>query len=345
MWNCAYYRRLMDLGLTLGYWNRAMPADLVDLFKAADQLGYDAVWTAESWGSDAFSPLVLAAAHTENIKLGTGVVQLSARTPSATAMHAVTLDHISNGRVILGLGVSGPQVVEGWYGMPSRKPLARTREYVEILRRAFEREGPLEFQGEHYQLPYTGEGAEGLGKPLTIMTHPLRQIPIWIGAEGPKNVVQTTEIADGWLPLYYSPWRPEVYHEQIKDRKIGFEIGVNVTFKVHDDVEAALLPTKGMLAFYIGGMGAKGQNYHTKLMARMGFEEQAYKIQDLFMEGRREEAVMEVPTEFADEISIVGSVERIKDRLQAWEESAVTMINVAPRTVDELRVVAELVKG
>ena len=335
----------MDLGLTLGYWNRAMPADLVDLFTAADQLGYDAVWTAESWGSDAFSPLVLAAAHTENIKLGTGVVQLSARTPSATAMHAVTLDHISNGRVILGLGVSGPQVVEGWYGMPSRKPLARTREYVEILRRAFEREGPLEFQGEHYQLPYTGEGAEGLGKPLKIMTHPLRQIPIWIGAEGPKNVAQTAEIADGWLPLYYSPWRPEVYHEQIKDRKVGFEIGVNVTFKVHDDVEAALLPTKGMLAFYIGGMGAKGQNYHTKLMARMGFEEQAYKIQDLFMDGRREEAVMEVPTEFADEISIVGSVERIKDRLQAWEESAVTMINVAPRTVDELRVIAELVKG
>ncbi|MGA0237868.1 MAG: LLM class F420-dependent oxidoreductase [Acidimicrobiales bacterium] len=335
----------MELGLTLGYWNRAMPADLVDWFKAADQLGYDAVWTAESWGSDAFSPLVLAAAHTEHIKLGTGVVQLSARTPAATAMHAVTLDHISNGRVILGLGVSGPQVVEGWYGMPSRRPLARTREYVEILRRAFEREGPLEFQGEHYQLPYTGEGSEGLGKPLKIMTHPLRQIPIWIGAEGPKNVAQTTEIADGWLPLYYSPWRPEVYHEQIKDRKLGFGIGVNVTFKIHDDVEAALLPTKGMLAFYIGGMGAKGQNYHTKLMARMGFEEQAYKIQELFMDGRRDEAVMEVPTEFADEISIVGSVERIKDRLQAWEESAVTMINVAPRSVDELRVIAELVKG
>jgi len=334
----------MDLGLTLGYWNRAMPTDLVDLFKAADQLGYDAVWSAESWGSDAFSPLVLAAAHTENIKLGTGVVQLSARTPSATAMHAVTLDHISNGRVILGLGVSGPQVVEGWYGMPSRRPLARTREYVEILRRAFEREGPLEFQGEHYQLPYTGDGAEGLGQPLKIMTHPLRQIPIWIGAEGPKNVAQTTEIADGWLPLYYSPWRPEVYHEQIKDRKLGFEIGVNVTFKIHDDVEAALLPTKAMLAFYIGGMGAKGQNYHTKLMARMGFEEQAYKIQELFMDGRREEAVIEVPTEFADEISIVGSVERIKDRLQAWEESAVTMINVAPRSVDELRMIAELVK-
>lgn len=335
----------MDLGLSLGYWGRAMPADLVATLTAADQLGYDAVWTAESWGSDAFSPLVLAAAHTERIKLGTGVVQMSARTPAATAMQAVTLDHISNGRVILGLGVSGPQVVEGWYGQPSRKPLARTREYVEILRRAFRREGPLEFEGEHFQLPYTGDGAEGLGKPLKIMTHPLREIPIWIGAEGPKNVTQTTEIADGWLPLYYSPWRPEVYHDQIKDRPIGFEIGVNVTFRVTDDVEAALLPTRGSLAFYIGGMGARGQNYHTKLMARMGFEEQAYKIQDLFLEGRRDEAVMEVPIEFADELSLVGSVDRIKDRLQAWEESAVTMINVAPRSTDELRQIAEIVKG
>ena len=335
----------MDLGLTLGYWNRAMPADRVDLFTAADRLGYDAVWTAESRGSDAFSPLVLAAAHTENIKLGTGVVQMSARTPSATAMHAVTLDHISNGRVILGLGVSGPQVVEGWYGQPSRKPLARTREYVEILRRAFRREGPLEFAGEHYQLPYTGDGAEGLGKPLKIMTHPLREIPIWIGAEGPKNVTQTTEIADGWLPLYYSPWRPEVYHDQIKDRKVGFEIAVNVAFKVTDDVEAALLPTRGSLAFYIGGMGAKGQNYHTKLMARMGFEEEAYKIQDLFFEGKRDEAIATVPTEFADEISLVGSVERIRDRLQAWEESPVTMLNVAARTPEEIRQLADVVKG
>ena len=335
----------MELGLTLGYWGRAMPTDLIKIAKAADQAGYDAMWSAESWGSDAFSPLVLAAAHTENIKLGTGVVQLSARTPTATAMQAVTLDHISNGRLILGLGVSGPQVVEGWYGMPSRKPLARTREYVEILRRAFRREGPLEFDGEHYQLPYAGEGAEGLGKPLKIMTHPLREIPIWIGAEGPKNVAQTAEIADGWLPLYYSPWRAEVYHDQIKDRKVGFEIAVNVRFKVHDDVEEALFPTKASLAFYIGGMGAKGQNYHTKLMARMGFEEQAYKIQDLFFEGKRDEAIHEVPTEFADELSLVGSVERIKDRLQAWDESAVTMINVAPQSVDEVHQIAEIVKG
>jgi len=235
--------------------------------------------------------------------------------------------------------------VEGWYGMPSKRPLARTREYVAILRQIFAREEPVTFAGEHYHLPFHGEGSEGLGRPLKVMTHPLREIPIWIGAEGPKNVAQTVEIADGWFPLYYSPWRAEVYHDQIKDRKPGFEIAVNVSLRVHDDVEEALWPTKAMLGFYIGGMGAKGQNYHTKLMARMGFEEQAFRIQDLFMEGRRDEAIAAVPTEFADEISLVGSVERIKDRLQAWEESAVTMLNVAPRSVEEVRLLAELVKG
>jgi len=335
----------MELGLTWGYWGRGMPDDLVKLSVAAENAGFDAVWSAESWGSDAFSPLVLIAANTERIKLGTGVVQLSARTPTATAMHAVTLDHISGGRMILGLGVSGPQVVEGWYGMPSRRPLARTREYVEILRRAFRREDRLEFQGDHFQLPFNGDGSVGLGKSLKIMTHPLREIPIWIGAEGPKNVAQTVEIADGWLPLYFTPFRPEVYDEQLRDRREGFEIAVNVFMQVNDDVEEALWPTKASLGFYVGGMGAKGQNYHTELMARMGYEEAAYRIQDLFMEGRRDEAIAAVPTEFADEISLVGSVERIRDRLQAWEESPVTMINVAARSVSEMQQLAAIVKG
>ena len=334
----------MQLGLTWGYWGRGMPDGLVEVTVAAEREGFDAVWTAESWGSDAFT-LALLAAHTERIRLGTGVVQLSARTPTATAMHAVTLDHISKGRVILGLGVSGPQVVEGWYGGPSRHPLARTREYVEILRRAFRRDGPLEFAGEHFQHPYTGDGAEGLGRPLKIMTHPLREIPIWIGAEGPKNVVQTASIADGWLPLYYSPFRPDVYADQIAHAPSAFEIGVNVSMRVDDDIEAALLPTKASLGFYIGGMGAKGQNYHTKLMARMGYEEAAYRIQDLFLEGKRDEAIAAVPTEFADEIALVGPAARIRDRLQAWEESPVTMLNVAARSVDEVRQVVELVKG
>ncbi len=335
----------MQLGLTWGYWGRGMPDNLIELTKAAEQAGFDAVWTAEAWGSDAFTPLALLAAHTERIRLGTGVVQLSARSPAATAMTAVTLDHISAGRLILGLGVSGPQVVEGWYGAPSRWPLARTREYVEVLRRAFRRGGPLEFNGDHFQLPFTGNGSTGLGKPLKIMTHPLREIPIWIGAEGPLNVAQTCEIADGWLPLYYSPWRPEVYHDQIRNRPDSFEIAVNVTMKVHSDVPEALAATRATLAFYIGGMGAKGRNYHTNLMARMGYEAEAYRIQDLFLAGKREEAIAAVPMEFADEISLVGSPDRIRDRVQAWEESAVTMLNVAPRTVDEVRLFAQLVKG
>ena len=322
-----------------------MPADFVEITKAAEDAGFDAVFSSESWGSDAFTPLAFLAAHTERIRLGTGVAQISARTPAATAMHAVTLDQVSAGRVILGLGVSDPRVVEGWYGMPARKPLDRSREYVEILRQVFRGEGPLEYDGEHYQLPFSGRGAEGLGEPLKIMARPQREIPIWIGAEGPKNVAQTCEIADGWFPLYYSPWRADVYHDQIKDRPLGFEISVNVTMQITDDVEAALESVRVKLARCIGAMGATGQNYHTALMSRMGFEEAAHKIQDLFLEGHQDEAVAVVPIEFADELSLVGSIDRIKDRLQAWEESAVTMINVRPRSIPELHQIAELVKG
>ncbi len=322
-----------------------MPEGLVQQAVDAENAGFDAVWTGESWGSDAFSPLVLIAAHTKRVRLGTGVVQIAARTPTATAMHAVTLDHISGGRAILGLGVSGPQVVEGWYGMPSRWPLARTREYVAILRQVFEREGRLIHQGDHYRHPYTGPGATGLGKALKIMTHPLGRIPVFIGAEGPRNVAQTVAIADGWLPLYYSPFRPEVYADQLAGAPDGFEIAVHVNFRVGDDIEAALAPTKATLGFYIGGMGAKGQNYHTKLMARMGFEEEAHKIQDLFMAGRRHEAVAAVPTEFADEISLVGPPGRIAERLEAWRRTPVTMINVAARSPAECRLAVDLIKG
>ena len=339
----------MKLGLSLGYWGAQPPTDLVPLVQEAERLGYDAVWTAECWGSDAFSPLVYLAAHTERIRLGTGIVQMAARTPTATAMHAVTLDHLSDGRLILGLGVSGPQVVEGWYGQPSNRPLARTREYVEVLRRAFRRDDHLSFDGEFHQHPYTGGGSSGLGKPLKVMTHPLRaDIPIFIGAEGPKNVTQTAEIADGWLPLYYSPYRREVYADQLASRPDHFEIALNLAVTVTKDdsadaISAALLPIKAMLGFYIGGMGAKGQNYHTKLMARMGFEAEAHRIQDLFLEGRRDEAVATVPDGFADEISLVGTTERIRERLGAFADSPVTMLNVAPRSTGHLRQVAELI--
>ena len=338
----------MKLGLVWGYWSRGMPEGFVPLTQEAERLGYDSVWTADSWGSDAFSPLVWLAAHTERIRLGTGIVQLAARTPTATAMQAVTADHLSNQRLILGLGVSGPQVVEGWYGQPGNRPLARTREYVEILRRVFARDGYLTFEGDYYNHPYKGD--TGLGKPLKIMTHPPRaDIPIFIGAEGPKNIAQTVEIADGWLPLYYSPFRPEVYAESIAGRSDDFEITVHTTIKVtgdsYEELAEALFPTKASLGFYIGGMGAKGQNYHTKLMARMGFEEEAHHIQDLFFEGRREEAIAAVPDQFADEISLVGSPERIRDRLAAWEESPITGINVGARSAEELRTIAEVILG
>jgi F420-dependent oxidoreductase-like protein len=336
----------MKLGLVFGYWG-AQPADnYIPLAQEAERAGWDSVWVAESWGNDAFTFAAWVASNTSKIQIGTGVVQIAARTPTATAMAATTIDHISKGRFILGLGVSGPQVVEGWYGRPSNKPLARTREYVEVIRKALRREGPLTNDGEFYPLPYRGEGSVGLGKPLKIMTHPLRaDIPIYLGAEGPKNVAQTAEIADGWLPLYYSPYRPEVYADQLVAAKPGFEIASLVNFTITDDVSAGLWPVKASLGFYIGGMGAKGQNYHTKLMARMGYEEEAYKIQDLFFAGKRDEAIAAVPDEFCDEISLVGPPSRIKQRLEAWRDSPVTQLLVGGRDAEQMRQIAELVKG
>jgi F420-dependent oxidoreductase-like protein len=336
----------LKLGLIWGYWGQLPPPDLLEKTKLAEDLGFDSVWSAEAWGSDAFTPLAYLAGHTERIKLGTSVVQLSARTPTATAMSAITLDHLSNGRLVLGLGVSGPQVVEGWYGQPYRKPLARTREYVEIIRRVMAREEPLEFDGEFYQHPYHGPGSVGLGKPLKAITHPLRrEIPIFLGAEGPKNVAMTAEIADGWIPLYYSPFRQEVYAEHLAGAGEGFEVVAMANLAVTDDIEAALAPVKMMLAFYIGGMGAKGQNFHTQLMARMGFEEEAFAIQDLFFEGRRDEAIALVPDEFADEISLVGPKERILERLEVWRNSPVTTVTMYPSSPAQLRAAADLVLG
>jgi F420-dependent oxidoreductase-like protein len=336
----------VKLGLVLGYWGAAPPDGFVERVQEAERLGFDSVWVAESWGNDAFTYAAYVAAATKTIKIGTGVVQMAARTPTATAMAAVTLDHLSGGRLILGLGVSGPQVVEGWYGRPSTQPLARTREYVQVIRAALRRDGPLTFDGAFYPLPYRGEGATGLGKPLKIMTHPLRaDVPIFIGAEGPKNVAQTAEIADGWLPLYYSPYRQDVYAGQLAAARPGFEVAALATFTVTDDVAAGLWPVKATLGFYIGGMGAKGQNYHTKLMARMGFEEEAYRIQDLFFAGRRDEAIAAVPDDFADEISLVGPPARIKERLGAWRTSPVTTLLVATRSAEELKVIRDLVLG
>jgi F420-dependent oxidoreductase-like protein len=334
----------MRLGLQLGYWGAQPNPFAVALAQEAERLDFDSVWTAEAWGSDAFTPAAWIGAHTERIRLCTGIVQISARTPASCAMHALTLDHLSGGRFTLGLGVSGPQVVEGWYGQPFGKPLARTREYVEIVRRILRREEPVAFAGEHFRMPYDGPNSWGLGKPLRSITHPLRaDLPILLGAEGPKNIALATEIADGWMPLYFSPFRQDVYADALAGMKPGFEICVNAMgVKVTDDIEEGLMSTKAGLAFYIGGMGAKSRNFHMELMSRMGFEAEAKKIQELFFEGRREEAIPLVPTQFADEISLVGPRERIRDRLEAWKESPVTTI-IVNGDFDTLRAMAEIV--
>lgn len=336
----------MKIGLQLGYWGAGPDPKMVEVAQEAERLGYDAIFTAEAWGSDVFTPLAWIGAHTSKIRLGTGIAQLSARTPTATAMAALTLDHLSKGRMILGLGVSGPQVVEGWYGQPFAKPLSRTREYVNIVRQVLAREAPVTNDGPHYPLPYTGEGSWGLGKPLKPITHPLRSdLPIFLGAEGPKNVTMTAEIADGWLPLYYSPYRQDVYSDQIKDAKPGFEIMQGLAMIICDDVAEGLKPVKQNLALYIGGMGAKQRNFHNELMQRMGFAKEAEEIQDLFLAGKKDAAVAAVPDAFADEISLVGPPERIKDRLQAWQDSPVTSLLVSARSMGQLRTFADLVLG
>jgi F420-dependent oxidoreductase-like protein len=336
----------LKLGLQFGYWTAApRPArELIALATQAEELGFDSVWTGESWSSDAFSPLAAIAGATSRVRLCTGIAQISARTPTAMAMHAMTLDGLSEGRAAVGIGVSGPQVVEGWYGRPFGQPLARTREYVAIVRDALRREGPVAAPGPHYPLPYTGDGAMGLGKPLKMITHPRRSdVPIYLGAEGPKNVALAFEIADGWVPLYWSPYRDDAYvvPDTVPD---GFEIAVNVSVVVNDDVATALWPIKATLGFYIGGMGAKSKNFHTELMARMGFEEDAFKIQDLFFEGKRDEAIMAVPDAFADEISLVGPKERIAERIEAWRTTPVTTLLVGGTDPDTMRLLADLTR-
>jgi len=319
----------LALGLQLGYWGATPPTDHVALAQEAERLGFDSVWTAESYSNDCFTPLAWVGAQTSRIRLGTSVAQLSARTPAACAMAAVALDHLSGGRMILGLGVSGPQVVEGWYGQPYSKPLTRTREYVEIIRKVLARQEPVTSDGEFYPLPYHGPGAWGMGKPIRCITHPLRaDLPIFIGAEGPRNVAQTAQIADGWLPLYYSPYRQEVYADQLTGARPGFEIAALAMVNIDNDLARALYPVKAMLGFYVGGMGSSKRNFHKELMARMGFPEEAERIQQLFFEGRRDEAIATVPDRFADEISLCGPPERIREKLRDWENSPVTTLLV-----------------
>lgn len=324
----------MKLGLQIGYWSRGPAAGAVEQIAAAERLGFDSIWTAEAYGSDALTPLAWWGAATEKVQLGTSIVQLSARTPAATAMAAMTMDHLSDGRFILGLGASGPQVVEGWYGQPYPKPLARTREYVEIVRRIIAREAPVEFAGEHYQLPFPG--GTGLGKPLKSTLHPRRtEIPIYLGAEGPKNVAMTAEIADGWLPIFFAPKDNGFYRTALDEgfARPGarhtiddFEIPATVIVVPIDDVEAAADMVRPHLALYIGGMGARDQNFHFEVFSRMGYADACAKIQDAYLDGRKDEAIAAVPTALVEDISLIGSVDKIRDDLAKWEESVVTTL-------------------
>lgn len=331
----------MKLGLQLGYWTTG-PQDPIELVQEAERLGFDSVWTAEAYGSDCFSPLCWMGARTTKIKLGTAVMQLSARTPACAAMTAMTIDHLSGGRLILGIGVSGPQVVEGWYGQPFPRPLERTREWIAVFRQMIAREEPVEFHGRHYDLPL--QGGTGLGKPLKLINKPLRDyIPVYVGAEGPKNVAQTMEIADGWLPIFFSPYRTQIYDEAIAKAKPGFEIACTVTTIVTPEVQSGLDFVKMSLGFYLGGMGAKDKNFHMDLARRLGWGAEAEKVQELFMAGRRQEAFAAVPDEMADETALVGPPDRIRERLAAWKKSPVTTLMVTARDKDTLRLFAEAV--
>lgn len=331
----------MKLGLTIGYW-MPDPWDPIDLVLEAESLGFDSVWTAEAYGSDCFSTLAWIGARTTKIKLGTAVMQLAARTPACAAMTAMTLDHLSNGRLILGVGASGPQVVEGWYGQPFPRPLERTREWMTIFRKIVAREEPVEFDGKHYQMPL--KGGTGQGKPLKSIIAPLRKhIPVYIGAEGPKNIEQTTRIADGWLPLFVSPDRFHVFEDSLANRSSDFAINAMVIASPASTVKEGLQPIKKMLAFYVGGMGSKEDNFHKNLMGRLGFPDAADEIQEHFLAGRRAEAINAVPDELADEIALVGPREHMRDRLKVWAKSPVTSLSVATRDPSLLRFLAESV--
>ncbi len=349
--------RELRLGVQLGYWGAAPPPGAGDLVVHAEQLGFDSVWTAEAYGSDALTPLAWWGSRTTRIRLGTALAQLSARAPAAMAMAAVTLDHLSSGRFVLGLGVSGPQVVEGWYGQPFTAPLTRTREYVSIVRKVLARDAPVTNEGEHYALPYPG--GTGLGRPLKSIVHPLRaDIPIVLGAEGPKNVAQTAEIADGWLAFLFSPQHMSEFSAALADgfarpgaRRSAedFEVIASCPVRIDDDVDRAADALRPMLALYVGGMGAREKNFHFDVFVRMGFEAQARQIQQLYLDGRKQEAAAAVPTSMVESIALIGPRDKIRDDLAAWRESIATTLVVSPLASDDnfspldtLRTMAEL---
>ncbi|WP_182523537.1 LLM class F420-dependent oxidoreductase [Nocardioides dongkuii] len=345
----------MKLGLQLGYWGAQPPHGVGELVAAAEDAGFDAVFTAEAWGSDAFTPLAWWGRETSRIRLGTSIVQMSGRTPTSIAMHALTLDHLSGGRVILGMGVSGPQVVEGWYGQPFAKPLARTREVVDVIRQVLAREAPVTNDGPHHPMPYAGPGAVGLGKPLKSIVHPLRaDIPVWLGAEGPKNVAQTAEIADGWIPIFYTPKSAGMYRPWLDEgfarpgarrTREDFEIAATCHLQIVSGAEEKQQVLDGMkpvVALYMGGMGAQEANFHNQVFVRMGYADLAAEVQRLYLGGEKDRAAALVPDELVDDMHIVGTEGEVREKVAAWEETGVTTLMLSFRSPEDVRRVAEL---
>ena len=339
----------MRLGLQLGYDD---PLTWTRLAEEAERCGFHSVWTSEAYGSDAVSPLAWIGARTANVRLGTAIMQMPARSPATTAATVATLDLLSGGRVLLGLGTSGPQVAEGWHGQAWGKPLTRTREYVEIVRAILRREAPLEHHGEHYDIPYSGSGATGLGTPLRIIVHPPRaDVPIYLAAIGPKNVALAAEIGDGWLPIFFSPERFADTHGPMLEegfarrggRPDGWDLAAHVPVVMTDDVAAGRDFLKPLLALYVGGMGAKGKNFYNDLACRYGFEKEAKEVQDLYLDGKKKEAADAIPFEMVDEVTLLGPKERIRDRLDAWREAGVTTMILGAQQTEALELMSELV--
>jgi F420-dependent oxidoreductase-like protein len=331
----------VKLGLRLELYRAAELRVPVETVRLAESLGYHSVWTAEAYGSDALSPLAYLAAVTERIKLGTAVVQLAARPPATLAMHAITVDALAGGdRLILGIGVSGPQIVEGWYGQPWGSPNARIRDYVSILRKVLDREGPVSHDGPEIRLPYDGPGALGQGKPLKSIMHPVAPIPIWLASGGPKNTALAAEICDGWLPMGLGPGGVP---QEMRGRD-DFEVFTGVSIKITDDVKGTLDAMRPLTAMYVGGMGSETHNYHRDAMARRGFPEAADRIGELWRAGRKEEAMAAVPEDYLEQNGLFGSVDRIRRR---WEEGVVpdgvTGIIVGGDDHDAIELMAELV--
>ncbi len=345
----------MKLGIGIGY-SGAQLRIPVERIQLAEKLGYDSVWTAEAYGSDAITPLAFLAGKTSRIRLGTGIIQLAARTPAATAMSAATVDQLAGGnRFICGLGVSGPQIVEGWYGQPWGKPNTRIRDYVAIMRKIFERKAPVSHAGKEIALPYTGPGAMGIGKPLMSILHPNPKIPIWLGTGTEANVKMTAEIADGWLPLGLVPSNWKMYQGWIEEgfKRAGngkswkdFEIQASSAVIITDDVRGALARIKPNVALYVGGMGHKSINFHNQMMVRRGYADAAARIQELYLAGRKAEAADAVPDEFVDEGALVGPPARIRERYKEWTTqvpiTGLTINGEAPGTLELMADIAGL---